>query len=140
MGKRKRRTRRAFSDEFKAETVKLVRGSDKSIAAIARELDLTETALRAWVRQAEIDAGRGRAGALTTDGGAASRGAPDAAAGPARAEEAAVPDDDRLAARAAGCGQRARPAVHGHRPGHGLGDRHHVPVDPRGLALPRGDP
>src|SRR5207244_1738211 len=58
MGKRKRRTRRAFSDEFKAETVKLVRGSDKSIAAIARELDLTETALRAWVRQAEIDAGR----------------------------------------------------------------------------------
>ena len=67
MGKRKRRTRRAFSDEFKAETVKLVRGSDKSIAAIARELDLTETALRAWVRQAEIDAGRGRAGALTTD-------------------------------------------------------------------------
>jgi len=37
MGKRKRRTRRAFSDEFKAETVKLVRGSDKSIAAIARE-------------------------------------------------------------------------------------------------------
>ena len=67
MGKRKRRARRAFSDEFKAETVKLVRGSDKSIAAIARELDLTETALRAWVRQAEIDAGRGRAGALTTD-------------------------------------------------------------------------
>src|SRR5712691_3313799 len=67
MGKRKRRTRRAFSDELKAETVKLVRGSDKSIAAIARELDLTETALRAWVRQAEVDAGRGRAGALTTD-------------------------------------------------------------------------
>ena len=67
MGKRKRRTRRSFSEEFKAETVKLVRGSEKSIGAIARELDLTETALRAWVRQAEIDAGRGRAGALTTD-------------------------------------------------------------------------
>ena len=67
MGKRKRRTRRSFSDEFKAETVKLVRGSEKSIGAIARELDLTETALRAWVQQAEIDAGRGRAGALTTD-------------------------------------------------------------------------
>jgi len=66
MGKRKRRTRRAFSDEFKAETVRLVLESGKSIGAIARELDLAETALRRWVRQAEIDAGRGPAGALTT--------------------------------------------------------------------------
>jgi transposase len=66
MGKRKRR-RRSFSDEFKAETVKLVRGSDKSIGTIAQELDLTETALRDWVRQAEVDAGSGRAGALTSD-------------------------------------------------------------------------
>jgi transposase-like protein len=67
MGKRKRRTRRSFSEEFKAETVKLVQGSDKSLAVIARELDLTETAVRAWVRQAEINAGRGPAGALTSD-------------------------------------------------------------------------
>jgi transposase-like protein len=64
MGKKRRR--RAFSDEFKAETVRLVRESGKSIGVIARELDLTETALRRWVRQAEIDAGRGPAGALTT--------------------------------------------------------------------------
>jgi transposase len=34
---------------------------------VARDLDLTETALRSWVRQAEIDAGGGTAGALTTD-------------------------------------------------------------------------
>ena len=68
MGKRKgKRTRRSFSPEFKAETVRLVRESEKSIGAIARELDLTETALRAWVRQAEVDAGHGRAGALTID-------------------------------------------------------------------------
>jgi transposase len=40
--------------------------SDKSVTAIARELDLTETALRRWVQQAEVDAGRGPAGALTT--------------------------------------------------------------------------
>jgi transposase len=39
----------------------------KSIGAVARELDLTETALRSWVRQAEIDAGRGAPGALTTE-------------------------------------------------------------------------
>src|SRR2546426_4059947 len=67
MGKQRRRKRRSFSPEFKAETVRLVQGSEKSLGAIARELDLTETALRAWVRQAEVDAGRGRAGALTTD-------------------------------------------------------------------------
>ena len=62
-----RKKRRSFSDEYKAATVKLVRGSDKSIGVLARELELTETALRAWVRQADVDAGRGRAGALTTE-------------------------------------------------------------------------
>ena len=59
--------RRAFTKEFKAQTVRLVRDSGKSIGAIARELDLGETAVRSWVRQAEIDGGRGRPGALTTD-------------------------------------------------------------------------
>jgi|SRR5882724_7450854 transposase-like protein len=62
----KKRKRRKFSAEFKAETVRLVRDSDKSVTAIARELDLTETALRRWVQQAEVDAGRGPSGALTT--------------------------------------------------------------------------
>jgi transposase-like protein len=62
----KKRKRRKFSAEFKAETVRLVRDSDKSVTAIARELDLTETALRRWVQQAEVDAGRGPVGALTT--------------------------------------------------------------------------
>jgi len=62
----KKRKRRKFSAEFKAETVRLVRSSDKSITAIARELDLTETALRRWVQQAEVDAGRGPVGALTS--------------------------------------------------------------------------
>jgi transposase-like protein len=37
------------------------------VGVVARELDLTETALRSWVRQAEIDAGRGTPGALTTE-------------------------------------------------------------------------
>ena len=59
--------RRAFTDEFKAQTVRLVRDSGKSIGVIARELDLGESVLRNWIRQAEIDAGRGRPGALTTD-------------------------------------------------------------------------
>jgi transposase len=62
-----KRRRRAFTREFKAETVRLVLGGGKSIAEVARNLDLTESALRLWVRQAEIDAGRGRPGELTTE-------------------------------------------------------------------------
>src|SRR6266542_4598868 len=62
-----KRKRRAFTQEFKAGAVRLVRESGKSVPTVARELDLTETALRSWVRQGEIDAGRGPAGALTTE-------------------------------------------------------------------------
>ncbi len=63
MGKR---NRRSFSKEYKAEVVELIHGSGKSIGAVARELDLSETAVRRWVAQAEIDSGGGPAGALTT--------------------------------------------------------------------------
>jgi transposase len=66
MGKRKRE-RRSFTPEFKAQAVKVVQQSGKSVGMVARELDLTETALRRWVEQAEVDAGRGRDGALTSE-------------------------------------------------------------------------
>ena len=36
------------------------------MSQVAKELNLVETALRRWVQQAEVDAGRGPAGALTT--------------------------------------------------------------------------
>ena len=49
MGKRHRRK---FTDEFKAETVKLIRESGRTVASVARELDLTETAVRSWVKRA----------------------------------------------------------------------------------------
>ena len=62
-----KRKRRAFTSEFKAETVRLVRAGGKSIGQVARDLDLTESALRLWVRQAEVDAGRGKHGELTTE-------------------------------------------------------------------------
>ena len=62
-----KRKRRALTTEFKAQTVRLVRDSGKSIGAVARELDLAETAVRRWVQQAEVDAGRGTPGALTTE-------------------------------------------------------------------------
>jgi transposase-like protein len=61
-----RRKRRAFTKEFKAETVRLVREGGRSIPEVARDLDLTESALRAWVRQAEVDSGQGSRGELTT--------------------------------------------------------------------------
>ena len=61
-----RRHRRTFSAEFKAEAIKLVSEPGQSIAKVARSLDLTETALRAWVKQAKVDAGQWPSGALTT--------------------------------------------------------------------------
>jgi transposase len=48
----------AFTAASKAEVVELCRKGDRSIAQVARDLDLSETAVRSWVRQAEIDEGR----------------------------------------------------------------------------------
>ena len=61
-----KRTRRRFTAEQKADAVRLVREVG-SVAQVARDLDLTETSLRNWVKQAEIDEGRGPEGALTTE-------------------------------------------------------------------------
>jgi transposase len=61
--------RRRFSAEYKAEAVRLVGDSGKSIGVIAWELGLGETTLHRWVQQAEINAGRGPTGALTTANG-----------------------------------------------------------------------
>ena len=48
-----RRHRRKFTDEFKSETVKLIRESGRSVGSVAKELDLTETAVRNWLKKAE---------------------------------------------------------------------------------------
>lgn len=61
-----KRKRRKFTKEFKAETVRLVLEGGKTVGQVARDLDLTQSAVRNWVSQAEIDAGRGKPGALTT--------------------------------------------------------------------------
>jgi transposase len=57
MAKRKTRPRRSFTPEFKAEIVERCRAGDRSIGQVAKDFDLTETAVRAWVQQAEVDAG-----------------------------------------------------------------------------------
>ncbi|SDJ66615.1 transposase, partial [Nonomuraea jiangxiensis] len=58
MGKKKPRPRRSFTREFKAEIVELCQRGDRSVGQVARDFDLTETAVRQWIRQAEVDAGR----------------------------------------------------------------------------------
>ncbi len=61
-----RRKRRTFTADFRAEAVRLCRVGDRTIPQVAKDLDLTESALRRWVERAEVDAGRGPPGALTT--------------------------------------------------------------------------
>ena len=58
----KRRSRRQFTDDFKASAVRLVLNGGKTVGAAARDLDLTETALREWVRRAQADRTNGRTG------------------------------------------------------------------------------
>ena len=61
-----RRKRRNFSPEEKADAVRLVREVG-NLSKVARDLDLTETSLRHWVKQADIDEGKGPEGALTRE-------------------------------------------------------------------------
>jgi transposase-like protein len=61
-----KRKRRKFTAQFKAEAVRLCQVGDRSVGQVARDLDLTETALREWVKIAEVDAGKGPPGALTS--------------------------------------------------------------------------
>ena len=63
----KKRKRRSFTREFKREAVRLCEVGDRNIAQVAKDLDLGETALRAWVKRAAVDAGKGPVGALTTE-------------------------------------------------------------------------
>jgi transposase len=65
MGVQVPRLRRFFPPEYKAEVVELIRSTGKTAGQVARELDLTETAVREWVKRADLDAGR-RSDGLTT--------------------------------------------------------------------------
>src|SRR5512140_3743338 len=67
MASMERRKRRHFTPEYKAQVVEVVRTSGKSVGQVAKELDLTETAVRAWVKQAEIDGRRDPQGPLTSE-------------------------------------------------------------------------
>ncbi len=70
-----KRKRRSFTKEFKTQAVRIVRESGKAVGTVARELDLTETALRsAW------GAGRGPGGYVTRESRESAR--PEARRGP----------------------------------------------------------
>ena len=55
MAKKRARPRRSFTAEFKAEIVELCQRGDRSVGQVARDFDLTETAVREWVKQADLD-------------------------------------------------------------------------------------
>jgi transposase len=58
--------RRKFTNEYKADAVKLYLDSEESLPVVAKNLGLVENTFRRWVKQAEIDAGNGPEGAYTT--------------------------------------------------------------------------
>jgi transposase len=66
MGRKRSRPRRSFTLEFKAEIVELCQRGDRSVGQVARDFDLTETAVREWVKQAERDSGARVDGGLTS--------------------------------------------------------------------------
>lgn len=66
MGSEKPRRRRSFTPEFKAEIVDLCQRGDQSVRQVAKDFDLTETAVREWVKQAGRDAGTLSDGGLTS--------------------------------------------------------------------------
>jgi transposase len=59
-----RRPRRRFSEEFKEGAVRLVLDEGKTVGAVARELDLTESALRFWVERTRAEQTKGKSGLM----------------------------------------------------------------------------
>jgi transposase len=57
MGKKKPRPRRSFTSEFKAEIVELCRRGDRSVGQVAKDFDLTGTAVRDRIKQDQVDSG-----------------------------------------------------------------------------------
>ena len=58
----KPRRRRSFTPEFKAEIVELCQREDRSVGQVAKDFDLTETAVRTKSRSGQSRAAPGYAG------------------------------------------------------------------------------
>jgi len=66
-GTRPKRKRRNFTDEFKAGAVRLVLDEGKSISQVARDLDLVQSVVGNWVKQAQADRTSGKTGLTTAE-------------------------------------------------------------------------
>jgi|SRR3954471_18834435 len=62
-----RRSRRSFTDDFKAGAIRLVLDEGQTVAAAARDLGLTESSLRNWVEHARADRTKGKSGLTTAE-------------------------------------------------------------------------
>ena len=62
-----RRARRQCSDEFRAGAVRLVLDEGKTVGAVARDLDLTASALAHWVKRGRADRTKGKTGLTTVE-------------------------------------------------------------------------
>src|SRR3954467_7913189 len=62
-----RRSRRSFTDDFKAGAIRLVLDEGQTVAAAARDLGLTESSLRNWVEHARADRTKGKTGLTTAE-------------------------------------------------------------------------
>jgi transposase len=58
--------RRLFTEEQKAESVRIVNQSGKPVSQVAKEMGLTESTLRKWVKQARINHPSDPQGQLTS--------------------------------------------------------------------------
>lgn len=67
MAKKRARPRRSFTPEFKAEIVELCQRGDRTLRQVSLDFDLTETAVRDWVKQADLDAGTRTDGLSSTE-------------------------------------------------------------------------
>ncbi len=56
MSAKSSRSRRKFTSEFKAEAVAMVAASEGNVAKVARELNIYDSTLGNWVRQAREEA------------------------------------------------------------------------------------
>ncbi|MEB3269922.1 MAG: transposase [Leptolyngbya sp.] len=61
-----KKPRRFFTNEQKAEAVNIVQQSGKPVSQVARELGLTESGLRQWVKQSQRNAQSKMEGTLTS--------------------------------------------------------------------------
>ena len=61
-----RKKRREFTPEYRAEAIRQVNVGDRTLSQVAKDLGLSMQTLWGWVRQDEVDAGKGTAAELTT--------------------------------------------------------------------------